>query len=70
MLWKRVSGPGGFFCGDTVSIGMWVLVKTDHSALRYVALSANACDMSENMYRALWSWIICVLVTVTIGYAT
>jgi len=73
MLWKRASGPGGFWgllAGTLSSIGMWAWVKADHSALRYVALSANARDMAENMYRALWSWIICVLVTVVISYMT
>src|SRR3989475_297883 len=73
MLWKRASGPGGFWgllAGTLSSIGMWAWVTADHSALRYVALSANARDMAENMYRALWSWIICVLVTVVVSYMT
>jgi solute:Na+ symporter, SSS family len=73
MLWRRASGPGGFWgllAGTVSSIGMWAWVKTDHSALRYVALSANARDMAENMYRALWSWTICVLVTVVVSYMT
>ncbi len=26
--------------------------------------------MAENMYRALWSWTICVVVTVALSYAT
>jgi SSS family solute:Na+ symporter len=26
--------------------------------------------MAENMYRGLWSWIVCVLVTVIVSYAT
>jgi solute:Na+ symporter, SSS family len=73
MLWKRASGPGGFWgllAGTLSSIGMWAWVKADHNALRYVALSASARDMAENMYRALWSWIICVLVTVVVSYMT
>src|SRR5215470_15489587 len=73
MLWKRASGPGGFWgllAGTLSSIGMWAWVKADHSALRYVALSPHARDMAENMYRALWSWIICVLVTVIASYIT
>lgn len=73
MLWKRASGPGGFWgllAGTLSSIGMWAWVKADHSALRYVALSPHARDMAENMYRALWSWIICVLVTVIASYMT
>jgi SSS family solute:Na+ symporter len=26
--------------------------------------------MAENMYRALWSWIVCVIVTVIVSYMT
>jgi SSS family solute:Na+ symporter len=49
---------------------MWAWVKFDPSALRYVALSPNARDMAENMYRALWSWIVCVVVTVVVSLMT
>jgi len=73
MLWKRATGPGGFWgllAGTLSSIGMWAWVKLDPTALRYVALSPNARDMAENMYRALWSWIVCVLVTVVVSYMT
>jgi len=34
--------------------------------LAYIALSSQAKDMAENMYRALWSWLICVIVTVVV----
>jgi len=73
MLWKRATGPGGFWgllAGTLSSIGMWAWVKLDPSALRYVALSPNARDMAENMYRALWSWIVCVVVTVAVSCMT
>src|SRR2546426_4654091 len=73
MLWKRASGPGGFWgllAGTASSIGMWAWVKINPAALRYVALSANARDMAENMYRALWSWIVCVVVTIVVSYMT
>jgi solute:Na+ symporter, SSS family len=73
MLWKRATGPGGFWgllAGTLSSIGMWVWVKLDPSALRYIALSPYAKDMAENMYRALWSWIICVVVTIVVSLAT
>ena len=52
------------------SIGMWAWVKVDPSALRYIALSPCAKDMAENMYRALWSWVICVIVTVMVSMVT
>jgi SSS family solute:Na+ symporter len=73
MLWKRASPSGGFWgllAGTVCSITMWAWVKLDPSALKYVALSPNAKDMAENMYRALWSWLICVIVTVVISLAT
>jgi SSS family solute:Na+ symporter len=38
--------------------------------LRYIAISPHAKDMAENMYRALWSWIICVVVTVVVSMLT
>ncbi|MFZ0884808.1 MAG: sodium:solute symporter family protein [Candidatus Acidiferrales bacterium] len=73
MLWKRASPAGGFWgllAGTASSIGMWAWVHVDPSALRYVALSSDARDMAENMYRGLWSWIICVVVTVVVSLLT
>jgi SSS family solute:Na+ symporter len=49
---------------------MWAWVKTDGEALRYIALSADAKPMAENLYRALWSFIICVGVTLTVSLMT
>ncbi len=73
MLWKRATPAGGFWgllAGTLSSVSMWAWVKLDPSALRYVALSSNARDMAENMYRALWSWIVCVIVTVVVSLVT
>jgi SSS family solute:Na+ symporter len=73
MLWKRASPAGGFwglFLGTLSSIGMWAWVKVDPAALRYVALSPHARDMAENMYRALWSCLVCFFVTVVVSYLT
>src|SRR5712692_7204647 len=73
MLWRRATSAGGFWgllSGTASAIGLWAWVKIDPTALRYVALSPKARDMAENMYRALWSWIACVLVTVIVSYMT
>jgi solute:Na+ symporter, SSS family len=73
MLWKRATASGGFWgllAGTASSIAMWAWVKLDPGALKIIALSAYAKDMAENMYRALWSWLICVLVTVVVSYMT
>jgi solute:Na+ symporter, SSS family len=73
MLWKRASPAGGFWgllAGTVSSIAMWEWVRLDPGALRYIAGSTQAKDMAENMYRALWSWIICVAVTVVVSMMT
>jgi SSS family solute:Na+ symporter len=73
MLWKRATPAAGFWgllAGTLSSVSMWAWVKLDPSALRYVALSSNARDMAENMYRALWSWMVCVIVTVVVSLVT
>src|SRR6202789_2286384 len=73
MLWKRASHAGGFWgllAGTAASIGMFIWVQTNAGALRYIAMSPNAKPMAENLYRALWSWIICVLVTVVVSLVT
>ncbi len=73
MLWKRATPQGGFWgllAGTVSSVSMWIWVKLDPSALAYFALSPNAKDMAENMYRALWSWLICVIITWAVSMAT
>ena len=73
MFWKRTSAAGGFWgllTGTLSSIGMWAWVTANPSALRYIALSEHAKAMAENMYRGLWSFIVCVLVTFVVSLYT
>ncbi len=73
MFWKRATKAGGFWgllIGTLTSIALWAWVKVDPSALRYVALSPDAKDMAENMYRALWSVIVSGLVTFVVSMFT
>jgi SSS family solute:Na+ symporter len=73
MLWKRATGAGGFWgllCGTISSVSMWAWVKVDPSALRYVALSPDAKAIAQDMYQALWSFLVCVTVTVVVSLAT
>jgi SSS family solute:Na+ symporter len=73
MLWKRATHWGGFLgllAGTASSIGMFIWVQGDAGALRYIAMSSDAKPMAENLYRALWSWIICVVVTVVVSLVT
>jgi solute:Na+ symporter, SSS family len=74
MLWKRATKEGGFWgllAGTVSSIGMFIYTTYGGSAaLSRIALSTDARPMAENLYRALWSWLICVTVTVIVSYAT
>jgi SSS family solute:Na+ symporter len=73
MLWKRATSAGGFWgllLGTGSSISMWAWVKVDPSALRYVALSADAKALAQDMFQALWSFCVCVIVTIVVSYAT
>jgi SSS family solute:Na+ symporter len=73
MLWKRATGPAGFwglFLGTLSSISMWAWVHHDPTALRYVALSSEAKPMAQDMFQALWSFVICVIVTVVVSMVT
>jgi solute:Na+ symporter, SSS family len=73
MLWKRATGPAAFwglFLGTLSSISMWVSVKIDPRALAYVALSPKAKPMAQDMFQALWSFVICVVVTVAVSLVT
>ena len=70
MLWKRATPAAGFWgllTGTLSSVGMYFWVKFDPSAVRYVALSAQAQDQAQNMFRALWCCSICVIVTVVVS---
>jgi SSS family solute:Na+ symporter len=70
MFWKRATKAGGFWgllCGTLSSIGLWAWVKIDPTALRYVAISPDAKAMAEDMYRALWSVIVALLVTFVVS---
>ncbi|WP_433975645.1 sodium:solute symporter family protein [Tunturiibacter lichenicola] len=78
MLWKRGTGPGGFWgllAGTVSSVAMFLYTSTGPlerrtHALAEIALSSNAQPMAENLYRALWSWLICLLVTVIVSLMT
>jgi SSS family solute:Na+ symporter len=81
MLWKRASKAGGFWgllCGTASSIFMWLAVMHDKTNIRFMILEPHATAdtilrvqaMAANLYRALWSWIVCVIVTVVVSYMT
>ncbi len=73
MVWKRATPKGGFWgllAGTGSSVAMYTAVKIHPAWIRYVALSPDAKDMAENVYRALWSLLICVFVTIVVSLFT
>src|ERR1700722_1982041 len=74
MLWKRATKEGGFWgllAGTIGSIAMFIYVHVGgKQALSRIALSSDAQPMAENMYRALWSWILCVVITIAVSLFT
>jgi solute:Na+ symporter, SSS family len=73
MLWKRTTPAAGFWgllAGILTSFALWLWVKLDPQALQHVAFSSHAKDMAENIYRAMWSLIANVVVTVAVSLVT
>lgn len=73
MLWKRTTPAAGFWgllAGILTSFGLWLWIKMDPGALRYVAFSGQAKDMAENLYRAMWSLIANLAVTILVSLFT
>jgi SSS family solute:Na+ symporter len=73
MVWKRATAKGGFWgllAGTASSVGMFAAVDIHPEWIRYIALSAHAKAMAEDIYRALWSLLICIFVTVIVSLFT
>ena len=73
MLWKRATPAGGFWgllCGTTASIILWLVVKWRPATLALLAMSSHAKPMAENLYRFIWSWLVCVVVTIVVSLFT
>jgi SSS family solute:Na+ symporter len=81
MLWKRASKAGGFWgllAGTAASIFMWLAVLHDKANIRFMILQPHASAdtilrvqaMAANLYRAAWSWVVCVMVTIVVSYMT
>jgi SSS family solute:Na+ symporter len=74
MMWKRVSRWAGFLgllAGTLSSVGMFTLMKLDPERwVRVFALSPLAAGLAQDMYQALWSCVICVVVTVLVTLVT
>jgi solute:Na+ symporter, SSS family len=74
MLWKRVSRAAGFWgllAGVLSSATMFLLMKLDPRTWVHVfALSPVAKGLAQDMFQALWSCVICAVVTVLVTLVT
>ncbi len=73
MFWKRATAPAGFLgllIGIVTSVSLFVWVKLNPSELATVALSPDAKPMAENLYRALWAFLITVIVIYVVSLFT
>src|SRR5512133_1305364 len=73
MLWKRVTRAAGFWgllAGVLSSVTMFTLMKLDQRWVAVFALSPIAKGLAQAMYQALWSCVICAVVTVLVTLVT
>src|SRR5947207_376056 len=73
MLWKRVTRAAGFWgllAGVFSSVTMFTLMKLDQRWVAVFALSPIAKGLAQAMYQALWSCVICAVVTVLVSLIT
>ena len=73
MFWKRATAVAGFLgllVGTSASVALFVWVKTVPSALATVALSPDARPMAENLFRALWAFLISTVVIFIVSLFT
>jgi len=73
MLWKRATRAGGFYgllAGVGSSVAMFFAVKINPAFLATIALSDQAKPLAEDMYRALWSGLTGIVVTVGVSLVT
>jgi solute:Na+ symporter, SSS family len=74
MLFKRVTRAAGFWgllAGVVSSVTMFLLMKVDPDRwVRVFALSPLAQALAQDMYQALWSCVICIVVTLLVTAVT
>ncbi len=73
MFWKRATALAGFLgllIGIVFSASLFVWVKLHPAALALVALSPDAKPMAENVYRALWAFVLTSIVVVLVSLLT
>ncbi len=73
MFWKRTTSPAAFWgliAGMVSSFTMFIGIKFAWLNPGLLTFSQNPSDMSSNLWRAWWAWLICFVVTVVISLVT
>jgi len=73
MLWKRTTTPGalwGLIAGFTTALGIYLLYTFVPKSIQYIAFSADARDISRNVWQAVWTFLNTLVVTVFVSLAT
>lgn len=73
MFWKRTTSPAAFWgliAGMVSSFSMFIGIKFAWLNPGLLTFSQNPSDMSSNLWRAWWAWLICFVMTVVISLFT
>ncbi len=73
MFWVRTSSAGAFWgliAGMVSSFMMFIGIKFDWINPTWLTFSAHPSDMSHNLWRAWWAWLICFVLTIVISLVT
>lgn len=73
MFWKRITADGAFYgllAGMLSSFFMFIALKLKWISAYILTFSNHPSDMSANLWRAWWAWLICFVVTIVISLFT
>ena len=73
MYWTRCTSAGAFWglvLGMASSFAMFIGIKFSWLNPVILTFSENPSDMSNNLWRAWWAWLICFVATIVISYFT
>jgi SSS family solute:Na+ symporter len=73
MMWRGATKAGGFWgllAGSVSSIAMFTMVEIDPSKVTLIAFYPGAKPLAQDMWRGLWSFLICASVTILVSLFT
>lgn len=73
MFWTRCTSAGAFWglvLGMVSSFTMFIGINFGWINSSILTFSENPSDMSNNLWRAWWAWLICLVATIVISYLT